>query len=102
MPDSDHKHCLLALDGPRGPILCALTLPAEATIATALLLARRQLQERGIDEQIDWDGAATGIWGVRCERDTVPRDGDRIEVYLPLAADPRERRRQRARTAGRT
>lgn len=102
MPDSDHKHCLLALDYPQGPILCALALPTDATIASALLQARRQLQERGIDCGIDWDAAPTGIWGVRCERDTVPRNGDRIEVYLPLAADPRERRRQRARTAARS
>ena len=102
MPDGDHKLCLFALDDPQGPMLCALTLPADATIGTALLQARRQLQERGIDTGIDWDNAATGIWGVRCERDTVPRDGDRIEVYIPLAADPRERRRQRARTARRT
>jgi uncharacterized protein len=102
MPDSDHKLCLLALDDPQGPILCALALPAHATISAALLLARRQMHERGLDAGIDWDGAPTGIWGVRCQRDTVPRDGDRIEVYLPLAADPRERRRQRARTARRT
>jgi uncharacterized protein len=102
LPDSDHKLCTLALDHPRGPILCALRLPAQATIAAALRQARHQLQERGIDAGIDWDSAPTGIWGARCERDAVPRDGDRIEVYLPLAADPRERRRQRARKAGRT
>jgi hypothetical protein len=29
--------------------------------------------------------------------DTVLRDGDRVEVYRPLVADPKEVRRQRAR-----
>jgi uncharacterized protein len=102
LPESAPKHCLLALDAPQGPILVTLELPADATIGTALLQARRQMQERGIDAAIDWDGAATGIWGVRCERNTTPRDGDRIELYRPLAADPRDRRRQRVRAARRS
>jgi uncharacterized protein len=101
LPEGAQKSCLFALDLPQGPVLCALTLPATATITVALRQARQQLQQRGIDAPIDWDGAVTGIWGVRCERDTVPRDGDRIELYRPLAADPRDRRRQRARTARR-
>jgi putative ubiquitin-RnfH superfamily antitoxin RatB of RatAB toxin-antitoxin module len=91
----------LALDAPEGPILCPLTLPAAAAISAALLQARRQLQDMGIDTGIDWEGAATGIWGVRCERNTVPRDGDRIELYRSLTADPRDRRRRRVRAARR-
>jgi putative ubiquitin-RnfH superfamily antitoxin RatB of RatAB toxin-antitoxin module len=92
---------LLALDVPQGPILCPLSLPADATIAAALLQARGQLQEMGIDAGIDWESATTGVWGVRCERNKVPRDGDRIELYRPLTADPRHRRRQRVRAARR-
>jgi putative ubiquitin-RnfH superfamily antitoxin RatB of RatAB toxin-antitoxin module len=95
------KHCLLALDGAQGPILCPLSLPADATIAAALLQARGQLREKGIDAGINWEGAATGVWGVRCERNTVPRDGDRIELYRSLTVDPRDRRRQRVRAARR-
>ena len=82
-------------------MLCELSLPLDATIGAALLQAHRQLQAQGIEAGIDWDSAATGLWGVRRERDAVPRDGDRIEVYRPLTVDPRRRRRQRAGEARR-
>lgn len=36
-----------------------------------------------------------GIFGKLVTRDTVLREGDRIEVYRPLKVDPRERRRQK-------
>ncbi|MDX1517005.1 MAG: RnfH family protein [Woeseiaceae bacterium] len=38
-----------------------------------------------------------GIWGRIVDRQTVVADGDRIELYRPLAIDPREARRQRAK-----
>ncbi len=40
---------------------------------------------------------AVGIWSRRCELDTALRDGDRVEVYRPLVADPKAQRRSRAR-----
>jgi putative ubiquitin-RnfH superfamily antitoxin RatB of RatAB toxin-antitoxin module len=89
MPD---KRCLIAVDTAAEPVLLELTLPAAATIAAALVAARPHLG----NAEVDWDRAATGIWGVRCDRATVPRDGDRIELYRALPADPRQRRRQRA------
>ena len=36
-----------------------------------------------------------GIFGKLVTPDTVLREGDRIEVYRPLKADPRDRRRQK-------
>ena len=101
MTERGRKRCLLALDAAQGPIICEFSLPADATIGAALLQARRELQQQGMDTGIDWEGAATGVWGVRRERDAVPGDGDRIELYRSLAADPRHRRRQRARAARR-
>lgn len=89
MPD---KRCLVAVDTAAEPLLVELRLPAAATIAVALAAARERLGE----PSVDWERGATGIWGVRCERATVPQDGDRIELYRPLPADPRQRRRQRA------
>lgn len=38
-----------------------------------------------------------GIGGREVRRDRVLRDGDRVELLRPLAADPREARRLRAR-----
>jgi putative ubiquitin-RnfH superfamily antitoxin RatB of RatAB toxin-antitoxin module len=92
MPEAAKKRCLIAVDTTAEPVLLELTLPAVATIAAALAAAREQLGDRGVD----WEHAATGIWGLRCDRTSVPGDGDRIEVYRALPADPRERRRQRA------
>ena len=36
-----------------------------------------------------------GIFGKLVNQDTVLREGDRIEVYRPLKADPRDRRRKK-------
>jgi hypothetical protein len=102
VPEGTQKHCLFVLDVPEGPILCPLALPADATVSAALMQARQQLQDRSIEVAIDWEGATIGVWGVRCERHSVPRDGDRIEVYRPLATDPRDRRRLKARATRRS
>ena len=90
MTEPTLKRCLLAVDVLPEPELQQLALPLAATVAEALASAG-----------IDCPGAATGIWGVRCERGAIPADGDRIEVYRPLAADPRERRRERVRRTAR-
>ena len=37
-----------------------------------------------------------GIWGRACAPDAALRDGDRVEIYRPLQADPKEMRRARA------
>jgi uncharacterized protein len=39
---------------------------------------------------------AVGIHGRRVALDTPLADGDRVEIYRPLRADPKEARRQRA------
>ena len=94
------KRCIVAVDAPGGPWLCELTLPAEATIGTALREARSRLDGTTLAPPVDWEGGAVGIWGLHCARDAVPRDGDRIELSRALAVDPRQRRRQRARGDG--
>ena len=101
MAEEPEKRCLVAVDTTRGPLLFRVALPAAGTIEAALAQARNQIGPEQTGAPIDWDGAVTGIWGVRCERSAMPRDGDRIELYLPLAVDPRQRRRQRARAARR-
>ncbi|AGA34795.1 UPF0125 protein yfjF [Thioalkalivibrio nitratireducens DSM 14787] len=57
------------------------------------------LQESGIAErfpEIDLGSAKVGIFGKLTRMDTVLRARDRVEVYRPLIADPKEVRRQRA------
>lgn len=37
-----------------------------------------------------------GIYGKRVDGSHVLKDGDRVEIYRPLTADPKEARRKRA------
>jgi putative ubiquitin-RnfH superfamily antitoxin RatB of RatAB toxin-antitoxin module len=62
----------------------AIELPAGACVRDALTAC-------------GWKGDAVGVFGKRVEPATLLADGDRVEIYRPLAVDPKERRRQRAR-----
>lgn len=67
---------------------------AEAASVEAVLAAARDLAG-GVT--LPWDEARIGIFGEPCLRTDVPRDGDRIELYRPLAQDPKVARRERVR-----
>lgn len=49
--------------------------------------------------EIDLERHAVGIWNRRVALDQALRDRDRVEIYRPLTADPREVRRRRAEAA---
>ncbi len=49
--------------------------------------------------EIDLSKHKVGIWNRTCKLNDNPRDGDRIEIYRPLIADPKEVRRRRAEKA---
>lgn len=72
--------------------LVSLTLPRGTTIAEAVagsgLVAAYAL---------DLPRLAAGVFGRRRHFDAVVEDGDRIELYRPLTAEPAEARRRRAR-----
>ena len=73
--------------------LMQLDVDAGTTIAQAIaasgVLARFP--------EIDLARNQLGLFGKLKPADTVLRDGDRIEIYRPLQADPMESRRRRAR-----
>lgn len=46
--------------------------------------------------EIDTASGVFGIYARICSPDTVLRDSDRIEIYRPLIADPKEVRRKRS------
>lgn len=50
-------------------------------------------------DDIDLTQNKVGIWNRTCKLTDVPKDGDRIEIYRPLIADPKEVRRKRAEKA---
>ena len=43
--------------------------------------------------EIDISTQSVGLWGRRCALETILREGDRVEIYRPLAVDPKEARR---------
>ncbi|MDT8452458.1 MAG: RnfH family protein [Gammaproteobacteria bacterium] len=45
---------------------------------------------------LDIENSKVGIFGKVTPMTTVLRDGDRVEIYRPLIADPKEVRRKRA------
>jgi uncharacterized protein len=75
----------------------ALRLPAGATIADAL--ERSCLAER--HPEVDLDRARVGIFGKLSDRRAILADGDRVEVYRPLIADPKQQRQRRAAAGAR-
>ena len=46
--------------------------------------------------QIDLTKGKTGIFGKIAKLDTVLREKDRVEIYRPLIADPKQVRKERA------
>lgn len=57
------------------------------------------IQQSGILEQfsdIDLGNNKLGIFGKISKADQVLREKDRVEIYRPLIADPKESRRKRA------
>jgi len=75
-------------------VVKSLSLPRGSRLADALLLAAQDAQLQGLDLSC----TPLGIFGQLAQRDQVLNDGDRIEIYRPLAEDPKIARRKRART----
>ena len=63
-----------------------------ATVRQAIVAAG--LEKRFPDIVID--PSAVGIFSRKVSLDDSVRDGDRVEIYRPLIADPKEVRRQKA------
>ena len=90
MNDSISVEVIYAL--PQTQTLLTVKLPQGGTVAEAIRLS-------GILDkhaEIDMDKNKLGIFGKLSKADTVLRDKDRVEIYRPLLADPKEIRRQRA------
>lgn len=71
--------------------LRALQVPAGTTIEQALALSGVADEVPGIDLA----SLQTGIYGKKKPRDTALRPHDRVELYRPLIADPKNARRRR-------
>jgi putative ubiquitin-RnfH superfamily antitoxin RatB of RatAB toxin-antitoxin module len=83
---------------PQRSLVKSLWVPRGASINDALALAAADQDFLGID----LSGAALGIFGKVAQRDQALNEGDRIEIYRPLAEEPKLARRKRASRSGRS
>ena len=82
---------LIAYATPDAQQEIAVVVPAGTTLQQALaLLATEIATMLHADEAV-----ATGVWGKVRPPHYVLRDGDRIEIYRALRADPKQARRAR-------
>jgi putative ubiquitin-RnfH superfamily antitoxin RatB of RatAB toxin-antitoxin module len=81
---------------PQRQLLRRITLPAGATVADAIAASGLEA-----DLRIDASELAVGVWSKPVARDAPLTNGDRVELYRPLTADPKEARRRRANRARR-
>lgn len=73
-------------------LLVSLQLPDGATVKDAI-------EQSGILDrypQLSPVSGSTGIFGKLCAEGTLLQEGDRVEIYAPLRADPKQARRNRA------
>ncbi|RUO21253.1 RnfH family protein [Aliidiomarina iranensis] len=85
----------VAFATPEKQKIIALSVARGCTVAQAI-------EQSGINRffpEIDLSQHAVGIWSKTCKLSDTPRMGDRIEIYRPLIADPKEIRRRRAEKA---
>ena len=77
---------------PDRQVIIPVDLPEGATLEQAIIQARIQEQFPEIALQT----AKVGVFGKLSKPSAIARAGDRIEVYRPLLADPKEVRKKRA------
>jgi len=77
---------------PHEQALLKLDVPQKTTIAEAIKLSG--LLERY--PEIDLEKSKFGLYGKLSKADVVLREKDRVEIYRPLIADPKEVRKKRA------
>ena len=72
--------------------LLELSVERGTTVLEAVRASK--LKDAFPDDNVE--SLSVGIWGRTVSSDQKLKDGDRIEIYRPLALDPREARRQLA------
>ncbi len=78
---------------PERAVVKTFRLPSPAKLGDALALAAADPDFSGIDV----DRAVVGIFGRPAGREQLLKAADRIELYRPLAVDPKAARRARAK-----
>ena len=92
MADRETLRVEVAYALPDQQTLLSLQVPRGATVQDAI-------EQSGIlqgDPEIDLTSSKIGVFGKITKLDAVLREGDRVEIYRALIADPKEVRKLRA------
>lgn len=92
MGPAETIHIAVAYALPERQVELELTVASDATLETVILAS-------GILEQfpeIDLGNNKVGVFGKLGKLTDTLHEGDRVEIYRPLIADPKEVRKQRA------
>ncbi len=79
---------------PDKQVIRAVNVDEGTTIGAAIVQSGIMMDFPDLD--IELEKAKVGIFGKVAAMTTVLNDGDRVEIYRPLIADPKEVRRKRA------
>jgi len=77
------------------PLLTVYT-SAQATIKEVIIKSGILKHYSELEQQFESGKVDIGIFGKMAKMDQTVRDKDRIEIYRPLIADPKEVRKKRA------
>jgi putative ubiquitin-RnfH superfamily antitoxin RatB of RatAB toxin-antitoxin module len=77
---------------PDKQLLLTLQVPVGTTLMEAIEASEIRSAFPGMEVDVD----RLGVFGQRAAADQELREGDRVEIYRPLIADPKEVRRARA------
>ena len=92
MENAEHISVEVAYAKPEEQLILKLDVLPGTTL-------RQAIEQSGILErfpEIDLSQLKAGVFGKLKKLDQTLREGDRIEIYRPLIADPKEVRKQRA------
>ncbi len=92
MATDEMLHVEVAYALPDHQTLLSIRVPQGATVRDAIL-------QSGIlsnHPEIDLSSNKVGVFGKLAKLDAALREGDRVEIYRPLTADPKEVRKLRA------
>ena len=77
---------------PEKQVLLKIGVPEGCTVQEAIELS----EIRSAFPDLEIDPGAVGIFSRKVSLQQVLHEGDRVEIYRPLVADPKEMRKQRA------
>src|SRR5690554_846829 len=80
---------------PERQMILNISVPPGTTVEQAIALSRM----KDYFPNMVVEPSRVGIWNKTCKLSDIVKEYDRVEIYRPLIADPKEARRRRAEQA---